>query len=100
MMATGMRREVLILTTAGTIRPASSPSADGLRLSGRTVRPARGAFLRDTYGFRGAEGDVRAAGAIPAGVLSAPGARMKLLACLGSGLDGARIASVCAGDDG
>jgi len=64
-----------------------------------TVRPARGAFLRTTYGFHGAEADLRAAGAIPAGALSAAAARIKLLACLGAGLGGARLADAFAGDE-
>jgi L-asparaginase len=51
------------------------------------VRPERGALLSFTYGFEGAEGDLRATGAIPAGALSPQAARMKLLACLGSHLD-------------
>jgi L-asparaginase len=63
------------------------------------VRPERGALLASTYGFEGAEGDLRATGAIPAGALSAQAARMKLLACLGSGLDRPAIASVFSDDD-
>ncbi|MEA2276499.1 MAG: L-asparaginase [Solirubrobacteraceae bacterium] len=64
-----------------------------------TVRPERGALLHATYGFEGAEGDLRASGAVPAGGLSAPAARMKLLACLGCGLDRAGIAEAFANDD-
>lgn len=52
-----------------------------------TVRPERGAFLRETYGFEGAEGDVLATGVLPAAHLSAPAARMLLLAGLGASLD-------------
>jgi L-asparaginase len=63
------------------------------------VRPARGALLAATYGFRGAEGDLRATGAIPAGALSPQAARMKLLACLGAGLRDAGLARAFAGDD-
>lgn len=51
-----------------------------------TVRPERGHLLRATYGFEGSERDVLATGAIEAGGLTAPGARMLLLAALGSGL--------------
>ena len=64
-----------------------------------SVRPPRGALLSQTYGFRGAEGDLRATGAIPAGGLSPQAARMKLLACLGSGLEGDAIADAFAADD-
>jgi L-asparaginase len=63
------------------------------------VRPERGALLASTYGFEGAEGDLRATGAIAAGALSPQAARMKLLVCLGSGLDRKGIASLFADDD-
>ena len=62
------------------------------------VRPQRGAFLAGTYGFEGNEEDLRATGALPAGVLSAQAARMKLLACLGAGLEGAALAAAFGGD--
>jgi len=64
-----------------------------------TVRPERGAILRATYGFPGAEGDLRASPLIPAGALSPAAARMKLLACLGAGLDRDAIAAAFAPDD-
>jgi L-asparaginase len=64
-----------------------------------TTRVARGGMLRDTYGFRGSEADVRASGAIPAGLLTPAAARVKLLACLGAGLDGAAIARAFSADD-
>jgi L-asparaginase len=63
------------------------------------VRPERGALLSSTYGFEGAEGDLRATGAIPAGALSPQAARMKLLACLGCGLAGEALARAFAEDD-
>ena len=50
-----------------------------------TVRPAHGVLAHETYGFEGAEGDVRASGALPAAGLSPQAARMVLLAGLGSG---------------
>jgi L-asparaginase len=62
------------------------------------VRPQRGAFLAGTYGFEGNEEDLRATGALPAGVLSAQAARMKLLACLGAGLEDAAMAAAFGGD--
>jgi L-asparaginase len=64
-----------------------------------TARPERGSILRSTYGFEGAEGDVRASGALCAGALSPAAARVKLLACLGAGLDRAGIAAAFAPDD-
>lgn len=50
-----------------------------------TVRPERGVLLHDTYGFDGAEGDLRASGALPAAALSPQAARIVLLAGLGAG---------------
>jgi L-asparaginase len=62
-----------------------------------TVRPARGALLRDTYGFEGAEADLRGSGGLPAGSLSPQAARMILLAALGSGAQPAALASALDG---
>ena len=50
-----------------------------------TVRPEHGVLAHGTYGFEGAEGDLRASGAFPAAALSPQAARMVLLAGLGSG---------------
>jgi L-asparaginase len=63
------------------------------------VRPERGAMLEATYGFDGAEGDLRASGGIPVGALSPQAARMKLLACLGCGLSGPDLALAFSQDD-
>ena len=52
-----------------------------------TCRPRTGFLLHRTYGFTGAEDDMRATGAVPAAVLSAAAARIALLACLGARLD-------------
>ena len=49
-------------------------------------RPERGVILNSTYGYRGSEMDLRLTNLIPAGFLSPQAARMKLLACLASGL--------------
>jgi L-asparaginase len=64
-----------------------------------TVRPERGAILRATYAFEGAEGDLRATGAVCAGALSPAAARVKLMAALGAGLDRAGITAAFAPDD-
>jgi L-asparaginase len=64
-----------------------------------TVRPARGEILHGTYGFEGSERDLRASGAVCAAALSPAAARIKLLACLGAGLDRAGIAAAFAVDD-
>ncbi|MEA2312532.1 MAG: L-asparaginase [Solirubrobacteraceae bacterium] len=64
-----------------------------------TVRPERGAIMRATYGFEGAEGDLRASGALCAAALSPAAARVKLMACLGAGCDRAAIAAAFAPDD-
>lgn len=52
-----------------------------------TCRPDRSQMLAATYGFRGSEPDIRSTGAVCVPFLSAPAARMALLACLGAGLD-------------
>lgn len=64
-----------------------------------TTRVPRGGLLRDTYGFRGSEVDLRASAAIPAGLLTPAAARMKLLACLGADLAAPDIARAFADDD-
>ena len=51
-----------------------------------TGRPERAQMLFATYGFEGAEPDLRATGAIAVPFLSAPAARIALLCCLGAGL--------------
>jgi L-asparaginase len=51
-----------------------------------TCRPDRSQMLAATYGFRGAEPDIRSTGAVCVPFLSAPAARMALLACLGAGI--------------
>ena len=48
-----------------------------------TVRPERGAVLHDTYGFEGAEGDLRSGRLVIAGELTPQAARMRLLAEFG-----------------
>jgi L-asparaginase len=64
-----------------------------------TVRPKRGAILRDTYAFAGSERDLRGGAIVPAGGLSSAAARIKLLACVGAGHDRAAIAAAFAADD-
>jgi L-asparaginase len=56
-----------------------------------TCRPERASMLFSTYGFEGAERDIRASGAICAPFLSPVAARMALLCCLGAGLEHAAI---------
>jgi L-asparaginase len=51
-----------------------------------TCRPDRSSMLFSTYGFEGAERDLRASGAICVPFLSAPAARIALLCGLGAGL--------------
>jgi L-asparaginase len=51
-----------------------------------TCRPERSSMLFSAYGFEGAEGDVRASGALCAPFLSPAAARIALLCCLGAGL--------------
>jgi L-asparaginase len=52
-----------------------------------TCRPARSSMLVETYGFEGAERDLRSSGALCAPFLSPAAARIVLLCCLGAGLD-------------
>jgi L-asparaginase len=56
-----------------------------------TCRVERASMLFATYGFEGAEADLRSSGAVCVPFLSAPAARMALLCCLGAGLDVAGI---------
>jgi L-asparaginase len=51
-----------------------------------TCRPERGSMLFDTYGFEGAEGDLRGSGAVCVPFLSPQAARIALLCCLGADL--------------
>ena len=64
-----------------------------------TVRPKRGAILRDTYAYEGSERDLRQGGIVPAGALTSAAARVKLLACLGAGYDRDEIAAAFVPDD-
>jgi L-asparaginase len=63
-------------------------------------RPERGVILSATYGYPGSERDLRESGIIPAGFLSPQAARMKLLACLASGLEIDEIRWAFRQDDG
>jgi L-asparaginase len=58
-----------------------------------TLRPEHGVLLHATYGFEGAEGDLRSSGALPAAALSPPAARMVLLAGLGARAGRAALAN-------
>jgi L-asparaginase len=49
-------------------------------------RPERGVVLTNTYGFPGSEKELRKSRIIPAAFLSPQASRMKLLACVASGL--------------
>lgn len=61
------------------------------------LRPERGLLLRETYGFEGAEGDVRDSGALMAGSLSPPAARMVLLAGVCGDADRAALQAALGG---
>ena len=56
-----------------------------------TCRPDRSSMLFSTYGFEGAERDLRASGAICVPFLSPAAARVALLCALGAGLDRAAM---------
>jgi L-asparaginase len=61
-----------------------------------TCRPDRPSMLFDTYGFDGAERDLRQSGAVCAPFLSPQAARIALLCCLGAGLDRDQMAGALA----
>jgi L-asparaginase len=88
---------VLVAFGAGHLSPAL---LDALKLAVDrvpvvlTCRPERSSMLVGTYGFIGAEKDLRASGAMCAPFLSPPAARMVLLACLGAGLERAAMKKV------
>ena len=63
-------------------------------------RPERGVVLHGTYGYAGSERELRRTAIIPAGFLSPQAARMKLVACLASGLGVAEAREVFRPDDG
>ncbi len=82
---------VLVALGAGHLPP---PALRELQRAARrlpvviTCRPERSSMLVSTYGFDGAERDLRASGALCAPFLSPQAARMVLLCCLGAGLSG------------
>jgi L-asparaginase len=59
-----------------------------------TCRPARSSMLVETYGFEGAERDLRSSKALCAPFLSPAAARIVLLCCLGARLDRAGMEKV------
>ncbi|HST39143.1 MAG TPA: asparaginase [Conexibacter sp.] len=63
-------------------------------------RPERGVVLQSTYGYAGSEQDLRDTGIIPVGFLSPQAARMKLLACVASGLSVEEVRWAFRQDDG
>jgi L-asparaginase len=64
-----------------------------------TCRPDRSSMLFSTYGFEGAEADLRSSGAVCAPFLSPQAARIALLCCLGAGLTRNQIADALAAWD-
>jgi L-asparaginase/Glu-tRNA(Gln) amidotransferase subunit D len=87
---------VVVSFGAGHLTPGM---LDALREALRTIpvlitgRPDRAQMLFTTYGFDGAEPDLRGAGAICVPFLSPVAARIALLCCLGAGLAADQIAS-------
>jgi L-asparaginase len=98
-LAAGRDGIVLVALGAGHLPPGA---LDGLRAAVQripvvvTCRPERSSMLFDTYGFDGAERDLRESGAVCAPFLSPQAARIALLCCLGAGLDRAGIAAALA----
>jgi L-asparaginase len=91
---------VFVALGAGHVAPAVlaalRDAAEALPVA-LTVRPSRGALLHETYGFEGAETDLRASAALPAAALSPQAARMILLAGLGTAAPRARLAAALGG---
>jgi len=85
---------VISVPGAGHTPPAFLAALQELALLKPVVavpRPWRGTLLHNTYGFQGSEVELRSGAIICAGGLSAPAARIALLAGLGAGLsDSAR----------
>ncbi len=96
-VAAGVDGLVVVLLGAGHAPPAflAACRASARRVPAvACVRPESGRILRATYGFEGAERDVRAAGLIAAPALSPAAARITLMACLGAGYS--RVATAAA----
>lgn len=89
----GLDGLVLVALGAGHLRPAVLEALPRHVPVVACVRPERGALLHATYGFHGAEGDLRATGVIPAGSISPQAARVRLLAALGAKADPATALS-------
>lgn len=90
---------VVVALGAGHLPPGMLRALEVAATSGPvlvTCRPERSSMLFDTYGFDGAERDLRRAGAICVPFLSPAAARIALLCCLGAGLDTAGIAAALA----
>lgn len=88
---------VLVALGAGHVPPPVLELVEGADVPVLAcVRPERGALLHATYGFHGAERDVRAAGVVPAATASPQAARMRLLAALGAGLSGEPLGAALA----
>lgn len=101
-LAAGAQGLVAVLLGAGHTPPsmfAPLTAAAELVPVVATVRPERGSILHSTYGFHGAEHELRASPVIPAAGLSAAAARIALMACLGAGLDRAGILRALAAFD-
>ena len=88
---------VLVTLGAGHLAPAVLDAISGVSVPiVACVRPERGALLHETYGFHGSERDLRATGVVGAAHLSPQAARMRVLACLGAGLDADALRDIVA----
>jgi L-asparaginase len=90
---------VVVAFGAGHLTPGMLEALVGAVAAGPvllTCRPERGSMLRATYGFEGAEPDLRASGAICVPFLSPVAARMTLLCAIGAGLNRDQMAAALA----
>ena len=88
---------VLSVPGAGHTPPAFLAAVQEVALAKPVVavpRPSRGALLRDTYGFEGSELDLRSGAIVCCSTLSAPAARIALLAALGAGLEAPELSEL------
>lgn len=88
---------VLVAPGAGHVSPAILDALCELTATRPVAicpRPRRGAILHGTYGFVGAEADLRASGAVCAGALDAAKARVLLAVCLANELSADQLLDV------
>lgn len=91
---------VIVALGAGHLPPGMLHALQRIRVPALvTCRVEQASMLFETYGFEGAEQDIRATDAVAVPFLSAAAARMALLCCLGAGLNREGIRTALAAYD-